>query len=272
SDSTRFLKSRLDLLIKQRDALASSTKAEGDNAVAQTEGRKAFEEYHKAREANFTKTQKMNKALEDEQRRITKARAAGYKISAEDETAAYKAIRDNPSYKDADPKKPKAYQEDAGTKALDSARQRYASQLANAKQGLDNNLAGAGLGDVQKQRLQEQRNIQQAYQAQMDKLTSDYNKSNKDQFSTKLYDKETASLKSALDQRLAIQQQHYVDVDKAQNDWTNGASAAYEDYLQSAKDVAGQTKNLFSNAFSGMEDALVSFAMTGKASFGDFAK
>ena len=146
------------------------------------------------------------------------------------------------------------------------------SQLATAKQGLDNNLAGVGLGDVQKQRLQEQLSIQQSYQSQMDKLTSDYNKSNKDQFSTQLYAKETASLKGALDQRLAYQRQYYVDVDKAQSDWTNGASAAYQDYLQSAKDVAGQTKSLFSNAFSGMEDAIVNFALTGKASFGDFAK
>lgn len=146
------------------------------------------------------------------------------------------------------------------------------SQLATAKQGLDNNLAGVGLGDVQKQRLQEQLSIQQSYQSQMDKLTSDYNKSNKDQFSTQLYAKETASLKGALDQRLAYQRQYYVDVDKAQSDWTNGASAAYQDYLQSAKDVAGQTKSLFSNAFSGMEDAVVNFALTGKASFGDFAK
>lgn len=146
------------------------------------------------------------------------------------------------------------------------------SQLASAKQGLDNNLAGVGLGDLQKQRLQEQLSIQQSYQSQLDKLTSDYNKSNKDQFSTELYDKETASLKGALDQRLAYQRQYYVDVDKAQSDWTNGASAAYQDYLQSAKDVAGQTKSLFSNAFSGMEDAIVNFALTGKASFGDFAK
>jgi lambda family phage tail tape measure protein len=363
SDSTRFLKTRLDLLIKQRDALAASTKAEGANAVAQTEGRKAFEEYQKSREANFTKAQKMNKALEDEQIRITKARAAGYKISAGDEAAAYQAIRDNPIYKDAAPKQVKAYQEDAGTKALDDARQQYAvlqqqgaligdqsaasqqlganakklveweqqladikgkktltadqkallasqdlitaqlkrnaaletqntisekaletrrklaafdenlqSQIANAKQGLDNNLAGIGLGDVQKQRLQEQRSIQQSYQSQLDKLTSDYNKSNKDQFSTELYDKETASLKSALDQRLAMQRKYYEDVDTAQSDWSRGASSAYEDYLQSAKDVAGQTKNLFGSAFRGMEDSLTSFVMNGKASFGDFTK
>jgi lambda family phage tail tape measure protein len=146
------------------------------------------------------------------------------------------------------------------------------AQLAGAQQGLDNSLAGAGMGDQQKQRLQEQLSIQQSYQSQQDKLTSDYNKSNKDQFSTELYNKETTALRSALDQRLTMQRQYYVDVDKAQSDWTNGASAAYQDYLQSAKDVAGQTRSLFSNAFSGMEDALTTFVTTGKGSFSDLAK
>lgn len=66
--------------------------------------------------------------------------------------------------------------------------------------------------------------------------------------------------------------QNYADVEAAQGDWTKGATAAWENYLDSAKNIAGQTKSLFSNAFSSMEDAVVNFAMTGKASFGDFAK
>lgn len=66
--------------------------------------------------------------------------------------------------------------------------------------------------------------------------------------------------------------QNYADVENAQGDWTNGATAAWENYLDSARDVAGQTKSLFGNAFSSMEDAVVNFAMTGKLSFADFTK
>ncbi|UOB21771.1 phage tail tape measure protein [Pseudomonas orientalis] len=66
--------------------------------------------------------------------------------------------------------------------------------------------------------------------------------------------------------------QNYADVESAQGDWTKGATAAWENYLDSAKDIAGQTKSLFGNAFSSMEDSIVNFAMTGKASFSDFAK
>lgn len=66
--------------------------------------------------------------------------------------------------------------------------------------------------------------------------------------------------------------QNYADVESAQGDWTKGATSAWANYLDSAKNIAGQTKTLFGNAFSSMEDAVVNFAMTGKASFSDFAK
>lgn len=66
--------------------------------------------------------------------------------------------------------------------------------------------------------------------------------------------------------------QNYADVQTAQGDWTSGATSAWENYLDSARDIAGQTKSLFTNAFSSMEDAIVNFAMTGKLSFSDFAK
>ncbi len=57
----------------------------------------------------------------------------------------------------------------------------------------------------------------------------------------------------------------------AQGDWLNGANRAFANYADSAVDVAGQTASLFSRAFSGMEDALVSFAQTGKLDFKSLA-
>ncbi|WP_439864542.1 phage tail tape measure protein [Pseudomonas antarctica] len=66
--------------------------------------------------------------------------------------------------------------------------------------------------------------------------------------------------------------QNYADVEAAQGEWTKGATAAWDNYLDSAQNIAGQTKSLFSNAFSSMEDSIVNFAMTGKLSFADFTK
>lgn len=146
------------------------------------------------------------------------------------------------------------------------------SQLSSAQQGLDNNLAGIGLGDEQRKRLQEQLNIQQSYQKQQDKLTSDYNNSNKDQFSTELYDKETQALRSALDQRLAMQAKYYEDEDAARSDWQLGASSAFDNYLNQARDVAGQAKSAFTSLYDGLTDAAVDWAFGADQSFGDVAK
>lgn len=65
---------------------------------------------------------------------------------------------------------------------------------------------------------------------------------------------------------------NYEQMSAAQSDWRNGATSAFSNYLESARNIAGQTRDLFSNAFSGMEDAVVNFAMTGKLSFADFTK
>ncbi|ABY99287.1 phage tail tape measure protein [Pseudomonas sp. SbB1] len=142
------------------------------------------------------------------------------------------------------------------------------SQLQRASVGLDNNLAGMGLGDQAQQRLQERFSIEQQYQQQMDNLLQQRNEG---RISESLYQKENAALQSALDQRLAKQGQYYQRVDELQSDWSVGARAAFGTYLEQARNVAGQTRTLFTNAFSNMEDSIVTFVKTGKLSFKDFA-
>ncbi|WP_247842269.1 phage tail tape measure protein [Pseudomonas sp. MWU12-3103b] len=154
------------------------------------------------------------------------------------------------------------------TQKLAAFQTNLASQLAKAQTGLDNNLAGMGMGDQQRQRLQEQLNIQQQYQSQLDALEQQHNEG---RISDSLYSQETEALRSALQTRLAMQQQYYSDVDKAQSDWSLGASSAFQTYSEQARDVAGQTRNLFTNAFSNMEDGIIQFVKTGKLSFKDLA-
>jgi lambda family phage tail tape measure protein len=62
--------------------------------------------------------------------------------------------------------------------------------------------------------------------------------------------------------------QHRLDL---QGDWTNGAKLAFQEYAEAAQNTAAQTKQLFTNAFSGMENALVTFATTGKLNFKSLA-
>lgn len=65
---------------------------------------------------------------------------------------------------------------------------------------------------------------------------------------------------------------NYEQMSEAQSDWRKGATSAFSNYLESARNVAGQTRDLFTNAFSSMEDAVANFAITGKFSFADFTK
>ncbi|MGY4527994.1 phage tail tape measure protein [Pseudomonas sp. UBA4617] len=74
-----------------------------------------------------------------------------------------------------------------------------------------------------------------------------------------------------LQKRVAAQRDGWAQIDQAQADWSNGARGAFQDYLDSARDVAGQTRDLFNNAFGNMEGAVVDFVKTGKLSFKDFA-
>ncbi|WP_057978830.1 phage tail tape measure protein [Pseudomonas lactis] len=154
------------------------------------------------------------------------------------------------------------------TQKLAAFQTNLASQLSKAQIGLDNNLAGMGMGDQMRQRLQEQLSIQQQYQTQLDALEQQHNEG---RISDSLYGKETEALRAALQQRLTMQQGYYSAVDQAQSDWSLGASSALQTYAEQANDVAGQTRNLFTNAFGNMEDAVVNFVKTGKLSFKDFA-
>ncbi len=158
-----------------------------------------------------------------------------------------------------------AYEE---TQKLAAFQTNLNSQLTKDQTGLSNNLAGLGMGDQARARLQEQFSIQEQYQSQLDNLLQQRNEG---KISQDLYSKETNALNAALQTRLAMQQKYYSDVDRAQSDWSLGASSALETYLEQSRDVAGQTKQLFTRAFSSMEDAVVTFVRTGKLSFKDFA-
>ena len=56
---------------------------------------------------------------------------------------------------------------------------------------------------------------------------------------------------------------------EAANTWLGGWREAMSEYVEKARDASGQAKQLFTTATSGMEDAIVKFAKTGKLSFKD---
>lgn len=144
-----------------------------------------------------------------------------------------------------------------------------ASSLASQAEQYGRQLDGAGLGDQYRERLNQQKSIYrefQRYQEQLDKATP------KDLLGSDQYNEAADKIRAGQEKALKQSRDYYAELDRQSGDWSLGAQDAYQNYLASARDVAGQTKSLFTNAFSSMEDAIVSFAMTGKLSFADFAK
>ncbi len=142
------------------------------------------------------------------------------------------------------------------------------SQLQRASVGLSNSLAGMGLGDVARQRLQERFNIEQQYQRQMDNLLQQRNEGRIEQDQ---YERQNADLQRALDKRLAMQEKYYGDVDAAQADWSIGAQAAWANYQEQAVNVAGQMQTAFGSLYDGLTDAAVEWAFGADETFGDVA-
>lgn len=131
--------------------------------------------------------------------------------------------------------------------------------------------AGLGQGDRQRDLTNQQNAIDDRINQQKLDLANQYGDGSRG-MSLDEYTQKLQALEATQQKLHDTVVSNYDDMTAAQGDWTNGASSAWQNYLESARDVAGQTKSLFTNAFGSMEDAIVQFAMTGKLSFADFAK
>lgn len=158
---------------------------------------------------------------------------------------------------------------------LTAASEAYVNQLERQRAALEaagsRAANGLGLGDRQAA-------LQASLNATTDKFNDerakllDRRKTAPDKYRQEDYMRDLASLEDAERKYRDTVLDNYDKMSEAQGDWRSGASSAFQNYLQSANDVAGQTKSLFTNAFSGMEDAVANFAITGKLSFSDFTK
>ena len=81
------------------------------------------------------------------------------------------------------------------------------------------------------------------------------------------YDVLTAQGKEFRAKALAEWDDYYTKLIQADDNWKNGASRALQNYMDQAGFTAKNAEGVFTNALKGMEDALVTFATTGKLSF-----
>jgi lambda family phage tail tape measure protein len=159
----------------------------------------------------------------------------------------------------------KANEDDLKLTAFKNAQ---ATGTQTTQDGFDQELAGIGMGDKTRDRMRADLALRQKYAADLASLNEQLNTA---EISPELYASETKVLQDELGKRLLAQQNYFSQVDVAQSNWANGASDALQDYVDQAADVAGQTKQLFTSAFNGLEDGIVDFVKTGKLSFKDLA-
>ncbi|MBA6105665.1 phage tail tape measure protein [Pseudomonas monteilii] len=156
-----------------------------------------------------------------------------------------------------------------------AATQAYVDQLERQRAALstsgDRSAAAIGLGDRQAGLQRDLDGATDRFNDERAKLL-DRRRTAPDKYSEDDYQRDLAILSKAEEEYRDTVVDNYDKISAAQGDWRKGASSAFQNYLDQARDVAGQTKSLFTNAFTSMEDAVVSFAMTGKFSFADFTK
>ncbi|MGG3793606.1 phage tail tape measure protein [Pseudomonas paraversuta] len=278
-EATRYLEDHADLSESDRIAILSTgyalkaqaeankvaTQATKENTSAVKANQKAFdnteEDYQRQIELINTTTDKQKNATEVSKLgfEITSGKLVGINALQQKRLESLAVELDSL-------KQLKQANEDAAKLAAFGTTLKDTNQTIS--QGFKIELSGAGSGDKLKERLQADLEIQQEHDKQVSDL---FKQRNAGDISQELYEQETELLSEALAERMVIQQDYYNQLDAAQSNWMDGVGDAWNNYLDQSRDISGQTKDMFTDAFSGMNDALYNFVTTGKLSFTDMA-
>lgn len=149
---------------------------------------------------------------------------------------------------------------------LSSLQQSIESDIAADSMKYTDRLAAFGMGDKELEKLRERERITRDVNRELDKLQRDATTGS---ISQDQFDKERDLLQESLDNRLQLHEDYYSQLEELQGDWINGASEAFQNYIDNAADIAGQTEDIFNKAFGGLEDAVFEFVKTGQLNLRD---
>ncbi len=147
--------------------------------------------------------------------------------------------------------------------------QQHRQQLEKLRATGEFDVASMGMGNKQRQRAQEEFNLKQRFANEQEELDRSARKDGT--YGSPEYFAQAAENAAALNDQLVQMKRNHEGIDAAQGEWVNGFTSAYQDFMDQGADVAGMTKQVFSNAFNGMADSLAQFALTGKMNFKGFA-
>jgi len=156
--------------------------------------------------------------------------------------------------------------------AMESLAESYKRAMEQMREQQQRTVSSAWMGSKDRQRAESIWSIKDSYLAEERNLrdrrmfTANLSKEQQAQIDQRL-----AYLKEEKEERIRIAEATYAELDQLQTRWELGAGFAMQNYVDQAANVAQQSADAFSNAFKGMEDALVKFVTTGKLSFTDLA-
>ena len=156
--------------------------------------------------------------------------------------------------------------------ALDKARADITRTITNRQNqyATDELFAGGGLSQNEQQQYTQRLSLEQSYNDKITQLRQSRAQATSDVAREEI-DQEIQLQQQALQTELSNYDAHMQKMNQLRGSFTSGASRAWQEYQDSATNVSAMSEQLFTNAFTGMEDSLVSFVTTGKASFSDFA-
>lgn len=160
----------------------------------------------------------------------------------------------------------------AATEALARAQADYVRNLqqANAARGLADgrDLAGRRLGDGAREMARREAAIADEFNQKRGQLRAEVDSR---KIGDAEYNARLAALRAYYNQALQKEADYQAQRAALEADATVGFDRALANYAEQSRNVAKQSEQAWSRAFTGMEDALVRFATTGKLSFSDLA-
>ena len=156
--------------------------------------------------------------------------------------------------------------------AMESLSESHKRAMAQMLEQQQHTISTAWMSTKDRQRAESLRSIKDSYNAE------ERNLSDRKRFTPNLsdgqkkqIDKRLADLEVEKEERIRVAEATYAELDMLQTKWELGAGQAMKNYADLSANVAQQAADAFTNAFKGMEDALVNFAMTGKLDFKSLA-
>lgn len=155
---------------------------------------------------------------------------------------------------------------------LDKARADVQKTLDNASAGYSADLAlsRGNISQREQQQNQQRLSLEQSWNDKITQLRQSRAQATSD-IARQEIDGEIQIQQEGLSRALKNYDDYIAQANSSRASFTDGERVAWQEYADSASNVSAMSQQLFTDAFNGMEDSLVSFVTTGKASFKDFA-